>query len=185
MAVRRLRKEMQEIEKMDDVSLTLGGEGGDDLFSWTISLVAPAASPYAASLLRVSVNFPNDYPFKPPRRVCFLDPIPLHPNIDDNGEIGCCVGPWFCCGSEEWAPALSMSMPKMLSALRSLLVQPHAGPPDRTNKPRNHRATMLYQANRSKYEWLARRLRSFAVLKVFQQYELARGIPLPDDEIEL
>ena len=32
---------------------------------------------------------------------------------------------------------------------------------------------------------LARRLRSFAVLKVFQQYELASGIPLPDDEIEL
>ena len=51
---------------------------------------------------------------------------------------------------------MSMSMPKMLSALRSLLVQPHAGPPDHTNKPRNHRATMLYQANRSKYEWLAR-----------------------------
>ena len=32
---------------------------------------------------------------------------------------------------------------------------------------------------------LARRLRSFAVLKVFQQHELARGLALPDDEIEL
>ena len=32
---------------------------------------------------------------------------------------------------------------------------------------------------------LARRLRSFAVLRVFQQYELSRGIPLPKDEIEL
>jgi len=32
---------------------------------------------------------------------------------------------------------------------------------------------------------LARRLRAYAVLKVFQQWELARGQALPDDEIEL
>ena len=32
---------------------------------------------------------------------------------------------------------------------------------------------------------LALRLRSYAVLRVFQQYELGRGIPLPDGEIEL
>ena len=32
---------------------------------------------------------------------------------------------------------------------------------------------------------LARRLRSYAVLKVFQQCELAQGIALPDGEIEL
>ena len=32
---------------------------------------------------------------------------------------------------------------------------------------------------------LARRLRSFSVLKVFQQWELAQGIPLPDGEMEL
>ena len=32
---------------------------------------------------------------------------------------------------------------------------------------------------------LARRLRSFSVLKVFQQWELAQGIPLPDGEVQL
>lgn len=32
---------------------------------------------------------------------------------------------------------------------------------------------------------LARRLRSYAVLKVFQQYELSMGLPLPEGEIEL
>ena len=32
---------------------------------------------------------------------------------------------------------------------------------------------------------LARRLRSFAVLRVFQQFELAQGLALPDGEIEL
>ena len=32
---------------------------------------------------------------------------------------------------------------------------------------------------------LARRLRSFAVLRVFQQWELAQGIPLPDGEMQL
>ena len=32
---------------------------------------------------------------------------------------------------------------------------------------------------------LARRLRSFAVLRVFQQWELAQGMPLPDGEVEL
>lgn len=32
---------------------------------------------------------------------------------------------------------------------------------------------------------LARRLRSYGVLKLFQQFELWQGIPLPDDEIEL
>lgn len=32
---------------------------------------------------------------------------------------------------------------------------------------------------------LARRLRSYAVLRVFQQHELAQGLPLPDGEIEL
>ena len=32
---------------------------------------------------------------------------------------------------------------------------------------------------------LARRLRCYGVLRAFQQYELAHGNPLPDDEIEL
>lgn len=32
---------------------------------------------------------------------------------------------------------------------------------------------------------LALRLRSYAVLRVFQQHELAQGLPLPDGEIEL
>ena len=32
---------------------------------------------------------------------------------------------------------------------------------------------------------LARRLRAYAVLKVFQQFEIAQGLPLPEGEIEL
>ena len=32
---------------------------------------------------------------------------------------------------------------------------------------------------------LARRLRAFAVLRLFQQHELARGLPLPEGEVEL
>ena len=32
---------------------------------------------------------------------------------------------------------------------------------------------------------LARRMRAFGVLRAFQQHELARGMPLPDGEIEL
>ena len=43
----------------------------------------------------------------------------------------------------------------------------------------------LYDGRGESARALARRLRSYAVLRVFQQHELAQGLPLPDGEIEL
>ena len=49
----------------------------------------------------------------------------------------------------------------------------------------SHTAPSGREGNGDSARDLARRLRSFAVLRVFQQWEISQGIPLPDGEFEL
>ena len=63
--------------------------------------MGPADSPYAGGVFFVSITFPPDYPFKPPK-VMFKTRV-YHPNVNSQGSI--CLDIL----KEQWSPALTIS----------------------------------------------------------------------------
>lgn len=139
MALRRIEKELQDLRK-DPPSNCSAGPEGDDLFRWEGAIMGPADSPYTGGVFKVRIQFPVDYPFKPPH-VQFVTKI-YHPNINQAGLI--CLDIL----KNQWSPALTIS--KVLLSITSLLTDPN---PD---DPFVVEIANLYKANKAQYEAEAR-----------------------------
>ncbi|XP_023570340.1 ubiquitin-conjugating enzyme E2 D4 isoform X2 [Octodon degus] len=63
--------------------------------------MGPNDSPYQGGVFFLTIHFPTDYPFKPPK-VAFTTKI-YHPNINSNGSI--CLDIL----RSQWSPALTVS----------------------------------------------------------------------------
>ncbi|XP_061054315.1 ubiquitin-conjugating enzyme E2 T-like isoform X3 [Eubalaena glacialis] len=100
----------------------------------------PNDSPYQGGVFLLTIHFPTDYPFKPPK-VAFTTKI-YHPNITSNGSI--CLDIL----RSQWSPALTVS--KALLSICSLLCDPS---PDDPLVPETAHTD---KANREKYNRLAR-----------------------------
>lgn len=128
--------------------------------------MGPPDSPYQGGVFFLTIHFPTDYPFKPPK-VAFTTRI-YHPNINSNGSI--CLDIL----RSQWSPALTISkgecavasievvrrltnmlpllshlLPVLLS-ICSLLCDPN---PDDPLVPEIAR---IYKTDREKYNELAR-----------------------------
>ena len=116
------------------------GPVGEDVFHWQATIIGPDDSPYAHGVFNLSIHFPTDYPFKPPK-VAFSTKI-YHPNINSNGSI--CLDIL----RSQWSPALTIS--KVLLSICSLLTDPN---PDDPLVPEIAR---LWKSDRAKYNETAR-----------------------------
>ncbi|KAG8523149.1 Ubiquitin-conjugating enzyme E2 D1, partial [Galemys pyrenaicus] len=74
---------------------------------------------YQGGVFFLTVHFPTDYPFKPPK-IAFTTKI-YHPNINSNGSI--CLDIL----RSQWSPALTVS--KVLLSICSLLCDPNPDDP--------------------------------------------------------
>ena len=68
-ALQRLKKEekeLQEAEENEDVPYSAQPEP-DDPYEWQGTINGPANTPYEDGVFFLSIKFPQDYPFKPPK----------------------------------------------------------------------------------------------------------------------
>merc|ERR1712031_85717 len=86
---------------------------------WQATIMGPPDSPYQNGVFFLNINFPSDYPFKPPK-VAFTTKI-YHCNVNANGAI--CLDIL----KDQWSPALTIS--KVLLSISSLLTDPNPSDP--------------------------------------------------------
>ncbi|KAF6729260.1 Drebrin-like protein [Oryzias melastigma] len=118
MALKRIQKELSDLQR-DPPAQCSAGPVGDDLFHWQATIMGPSDSPYQSGVFFLTIHFPTDYPFKPPK-VAFTTKI-YHPNINSNGSI--CLDIL----RSQWSPALTVS--KVLLSICSLLCDPNPDDP--------------------------------------------------------
>eukprot|EP00041_Stephanoeca_diplocostata_P005771 m.68477 g.68477 ORF g.68477 m.68477 type:complete len:154 (+) comp15985_c0_seq1:137-598(+) len=95
----------------------------DNILHWTCKLL-PTKEPYNCGAFDFSVDFPEQYPFAPPK-ITFITKI-LHPNFDENGEV--CLQ---AIDAAKWKPATKMD--QVFVSLRELIENPEPDHPLRTD----------------------------------------------------
>ncbi|CAF1379788.1 unnamed protein product [Adineta ricciae] len=119
MALKRITKELQDLQREPPANVSAGPVHPNDMFTWQATILGPGDSPYQSGVFFLSINFPTDYPFKPPK-ITFTTKI-YHPNINSNGAI--CLDIL----RSNWSPALTIS--KVLLSICSLLCDPNPDDP--------------------------------------------------------
>ncbi|XP_048595702.1 ubiquitin-conjugating enzyme E2 28-like isoform X2 [Brassica napus] len=104
MASKRILKELKDLQK-DPSTLYTAGPVAEDLFHWQATITGPSDSPYSGGVFILTIHFPPDYPFKPPK-VAFRTKV-FHPNVNSNGII--CFNICHDVLKEQWSPALTIS----------------------------------------------------------------------------
>jgi len=140
MSIKRLQKELTEIEKDTPVNCSAGPINPSDLFTWEATIIGPTETPYEGGIFKLNIFFPTDYPFKPPK-ITFTTRI-YHPNVNSNGSI--CLDIL----KDQWSPALSIT--KVLLSICSLLADPNP------NDPLDLDIAKIYKTNKAEFDRIAR-----------------------------
>jgi len=114
----RIQKELSLLIK-DPPDNCSAGPVDDDIFHWKGTIMGPTETVYEGGVFNLDIQFPKNYPFKPPK-VRFQTKI-YHPNINSGGFI--CLDIF----KDNWSPALTIS--KVLLSICSLLTDPNPDDP--------------------------------------------------------
>lgn len=146
-SIRRLRKEWSDINLEIEESKKNGDSGnsksdqmkvelvGENITHWSVNLPGPTQSPFENGTFHLDIQFPTDYPFKPPV-IKFVTKV-YHPNISMHGAI--CLDIL----KDQWSPALSVY--KVLLSISSLLADPNP------NDPLSADVATVYKNDRERY----------------------------------
>eukprot|EP00924_Labyrinthula_sp_SR-Ha-C_P006839 augustus_masked-scaffold_8-processed-gene-2.2-mRNA-1 protein AED:0.07 eAED:0.07 QI:0/-1/0/1/-1/1/1/0/155 len=146
--MKRLQKELSNLKKAaakGETNFTAApaeSKGSLNYQHWKCTLKGPAETPYEGGTFDLTMEFPADYPYKPPK-VRFMTKI-YHPNINSTGDI--CLDIL----KDQWSPALTID--KVLLSISSLLNAPNPDDPlvaDIANLYRNDYQTYVAHAK----EW--------------------------------
>ncbi|OAY48482.1 ubiquitin-conjugating enzyme E2 20 [Manihot esculenta] len=130
------------------MALMMSGESGisafpeeDNIFCWKGTITGSKDTVFEGTEYKLSLSFPNDYPFKPPKvkfeTSCF------HPNVDLYGNI--CLDIL----QDKWSSAYDVRT--ILLSIQSLLGEPNI------NSPLNTQAAQLW-SNQEEYKKMVEKL---------------------------
>ena len=150
-ALLQIQKELNELQK--DPLATLGVTAGlinqNDYFHWIITMLGPQDTPYAGGLFFLTVDFPDNYPKKPPE-VKFKNQI-YHLNVSNNGHV--CINTL-----SEWKEGTTMS--EVLSLIFALFYK------ENPNNAYDSQKVNLFKNDRAKFDANVREwTRKYAPLK--------------------
>eukprot|EP00569_Conticribra_weissflogii_P003634 CAMPEP_0171348878 /NCGR_PEP_ID=MMETSP0878-20121228/32110_1 /TAXON_ID=67004 /ORGANISM="Thalassiosira weissflogii, Strain CCMP1336" /LENGTH=197 /DNA_ID=CAMNT_0011853349 /DNA_START=87 /DNA_END=680 /DNA_ORIENTATION=- len=124
-AAKRLRKELQHLEKADrigdtDSDIYLRPTSSSSLLHWTALIRGPVDTPYEGGVFRLSIRCGTDYPLAPPTIV--FETKVFHPNVHfKTGDV--CLDIL----RKEWSPAWGLQA--ACRAVLALLSDPDAESP--------------------------------------------------------
>ncbi|GKT27726.1 ubiquitin-conjugating enzyme E2 2 [Aduncisulcus paluster] len=107
-----------------------------DMFKWHAAIIGPSKTVWDGAILPLSIEYPKDYPMKPPK-IKFVTKV-FHPNIYPDGKI--CLDLL----QNEWVS--SYDIVAVLIAIQSLLTEPNC------SSPANCEAARLYEHDREEYD---------------------------------
>ena len=139
-ALKRIEKELKKFNEEEPEGLTAGPPDDSDMFKWDASLTGPENSPFEGGTFNLSIEFPKDYPFKPPK-VEFTTKV-YHPNVKSTGTI--CLDIL----KDAWSPDISVS--QILIAIQNLLINPNI------DHPLEPEIAKQYTDNKAAYEQTAK-----------------------------
>jgi ubiquitin-conjugating enzyme E2 A len=137
----QLTSELRELTADPPSGISASPSTEDNLFQWNATLIGPDESPWEGGIYTLRLQFPDQYPDKPPR-VRFLTEM-FHPNIFADGSL--CLD----IIQDKWKPIYTVS--SILSSVQSLLCDPN------TDSPANVDAAKLYKENKKEYNKRVRR----------------------------
>jgi len=138
-AQKRITRELIDIKKDPITNCDAYPLDDNDIYHWEGLIIGPSDSPYEKGIFKLKIEFPNDYPFKPPK-IKFITPV-YHPNINSNGSI--CLDIL----KDNWSPALNIG--RILLSIMSLLTDPN---PD---DPLDSEIASLYKNNLPEFNRIA------------------------------
>lgn len=113
-ATRRLAKELADMKSSEIKIFRDIVVDESNLLNWQ-GLIVPLNAPYSKGAFKIEINFPAEYPFKPPK-ITFKTKI-YHPNIDEKGQV--CLP---IISAENWKPATKTD--QVIQALVALIHDP-------------------------------------------------------------
>ena len=116
-ALRRIEKELKAFNEGEhDDNYTAGPIEESDMYKWSATFPGPEESPYEGGVFKLRIEFPKDYPYKPPK-VEFVTKV-YHPNVKrDTGYI--CLDLL----KDQWNPQTTLM--QIFEAIRNLLTLPN------------------------------------------------------------
>jgi len=122
-ATRRLQKELQDLRTAGLKAFRDIQVDEANILLWQ-GLLVPDSAPYNKGAFKIEIQFPAEYPFKPPKLV-FKTKI-YHPNVDEKGQI--CLP---IVSVENWKPATKTE--QVIQALVNLVNEPEPDHPLRAD----------------------------------------------------
>ena len=138
MNVRRIQKDLKEIMNDPPVNCT-AKIINDNINQWEGQIIGPPETPYKDGIFKLSISFPENYPFKAPN-IRFITKV-YHCNVGEDGAI--CLDLL----NTRWTPAITVG--KLLVGICSFLNDPN---PD---SPMNGTAADLYNNDRTEHDKIA------------------------------
>ncbi|CAI4828662.1 CCT_1a_G0052870.mRNA.1.CDS.1 [Saccharomyces cerevisiae] len=133
--MKRLQNELLQLLSSTTESISAFPVDDNDLTYWVGYITGPKDTPYSGLKFKVSLKFPQNYPFHPPM-IKFLSPM-WHPNVDKSGNI--CLDIL----KEKWSAVYNVET--ILLSLQSLLGEPN------NRSPLNAVAAELWDADMEEY----------------------------------